>query len=200
MATMYSQKDEKWAELKLGKTSLKMKDSGCFVVSLASMLEQSPGITLEALNRGECFNEQGMLLSDKAVSILKMRYKGKTKNQPPDKDLPCIAETNYYEDKGYPQHFFVFMGKQIMDPLDGKTKANLYPIVSYRLFKVKKVELETVYPARPPEPDISPIAEAEDKLKELSSVIDKAARAESKKLTLWEWIKNFLFRIFRAKT
>ena len=185
MVTKYSQKSEPWANMTLGKSSLTMAGSGCFVCSLASLLDQSPDITLEALNKAGAIDSWGKLLSDKAAPALKMRYKGKAKNRPPDKDFPLICETDYYKNKGYPQHFFLYMGKQIMDPLNGEIYDNFYPIVSYRLFKVKP---EAVYPARPPEADSAPTAPAEAKLKELAA--EKAKASNSSNLpylrALWE--------------
>lgn len=149
MVTNFSQKDERWKKLKINKTNLTLETHGCFICALSSLLDQTPDITLEALNNANSFNSDGFLLSDVAAKSLGLKYMGKSKTKPTF--YPTIAETDHYKDKGYPQHFFTVVDKsRISDPLDGCEKDNPYKIVSYRLFKTK-VKPESVYPYRPPD-------------------------------------------------
>lgn len=127
----FSQKDERWKDLKIGLTNNTLEKYGCYIVSLAMYTEKPPYILLDILNTNSCFVEGGLLLNTKAAAILNMTYKYSL-DKP---DFDCIAETNHYRSSGYPQHFFVLLkdGK-IIDPLDGETKENPYHIVSYRLW------------------------------------------------------------------
>jgi hypothetical protein len=81
----------------------------------------------------------GCLIEDTtAAKALNIEFHGKTKT-PPVGFGWCIAETNHYENKGVPQHFFVYDAdtKKRVDPLDLNPvpEENSYHIVSYRLFK-----------------------------------------------------------------
>jgi len=143
----FSQKDERWKDLTIGKTNCTMGKYGCFVVALSSLMEQEPNITLEALNAGNAFDSKGLLLSDVAARVLNLRFKGKTNSLNLAKEF-CkkngspwvVCETDHYKEQGYDQHFFLYNieTKEAMDPLDGKVKPNSYKIVSYRLFAIKK--------------------------------------------------------------
>lgn len=130
---IYSQNDPKWARTRMGKSSTTIGTSGCFLTSLAMFYADRPDkVNTIFTNRGVYVN--GALIdSNKAASVLGLTYAGKTTQK---QNSICIAETNYYRSSGVPQHFFVWNGDgSIVDPIDGRTKKNPYPIVSYRLFK-----------------------------------------------------------------
>jgi hypothetical protein len=134
----YNQKDKRWKDLKISKTDLTLGEYGCFVVALAMLDGRTPDIILDILNRNQCFNHKGMLLSDLAAKALGLKYKGKKNDNP---NIVCIAETNHYANLGIPQHFFVWLGDgRIIDPLDGLIKLNPYHIVSFRMFEKKIIE------------------------------------------------------------
>ena len=104
--------------------------------------DRDPSITNAILTASDCINSQGMMISECAAKSLGLGYAGKTTSPP---NFPCIAETDFYKNKGYPQHFFVYLPNgEIHDPLlsYGPT-VNNYPIVSYRLFE-KYNEEETM--------------------------------------------------------
>jgi len=129
------QKDPKWKDLTIGKTGLKVGDYGCFVCALSYISGLEVDLCLKILNDNDCFTEKGLLASDLAAKALCLSYGGKVLKK--QKSL-CIAETDHFAKKGYPQHFFAWLGTgEIVDPLDGKKKSNPYQIVSYRLFKKK---------------------------------------------------------------
>jgi len=134
----FSQKDSRWKDLLInGKYSL--GEFGCVVVSIASILELPPDQVLKTLNTKECFTNSGLIIWDKAAKELGAIYGGKTMKK--QKEL-CLLETNHFAKRGIPQHFCVWIGNgNIMDPLDGKIKSNPYFIVSFRLFKKKKVKI-----------------------------------------------------------
>jgi len=140
MVEKFSQNDKRWAHLTLGRTKLTMGEYGCFVVSVAMLDGRAPDLILNILNKNDCFNYKGMLLSDKAARFLGLKYKGKSKLC---QEEPCIVETNHFTHIGIPQHFFVWLGGgYIHDPLDGLYKLNPYHIVNYRLFREKPKEVE----------------------------------------------------------
>lgn len=115
---------------------LKFGSSGCFAVSLSNMVGIYPPDVAQRLRDGGGFDKDGLVISDKSAQILGLDYFGKSQTQPP---YPCIAETDYWK-KTTPQHFFIINpdGSQI-DPLGKNIK---YPIVSYRLFKVREESMD----------------------------------------------------------
>lgn len=88
---------------------------------------------------------QGCLIDDRrAIDLLGLQFD-------PRRDLvvkyPTIGCTNFYANKGVPQHFFVIIdSKTILDPLDGAMKAiDTYPIISYRNVTTNDQIPEEVY-------------------------------------------------------
>ena len=138
----YSQKTNAWSNECMGHSQEKIGPSGCFLTSLGMLSDRDPSITNAILTASDCINSQGMMISECAAKSLGLGYAGKTTSPP---NFPCIAETDFYKNKGYPQHFFVYLPNgEIHDPLlsYGPT-VNNYPIVSYRLFE-KYNEEETM--------------------------------------------------------
>jgi len=131
--SFWSQKDPRWGELTIGKTKFKLKDYGCYVVSLAMLLKERPDTLLKLLNSKGCFNSEGALDNFAAANAIKRRY---TYSHSDPKKL-CIMETDYYKKKGYPQHFVLWLAEnnEIVDPLTGEQIVCKYPAVSFRLFE-----------------------------------------------------------------
>jgi hypothetical protein len=130
---------QKWYSDKLGTCNVTIKSHGCFVTCLAMLVGIEPPEVNELLTKNGGYSNGCMLLSDKASKILDLEYNGKTTKKP---DYICIAETNYYKKNGVPQHFFVYNKGDMVDPLDQKPdwRKCIYPIVSYRLFKLKSMK------------------------------------------------------------
>jgi hypothetical protein len=127
----YSQKDNRWANVKLGTCSDTIAKSGCKITCLASFA----GITPPEANKIIPY-VNGCLTNDQtAAKALGLEYDGKSTTRP---SYECIVETDFYKSKGVPQHFFILTPEGLaVDPLDlePKPKKNPYNIVSYRLFK-----------------------------------------------------------------
>lgn len=130
-----SQKDKRWADKHIGKTNYSLGAYGCLITSLAILTWNRPDELNDRLTRNNCFNRKGELDCSQAAKVLGLTYE--RAETPPD--LDCIAETNYYRRMGYPQHFFIWLaesrGKMIIDPLTGLVQTNIYPIVSFRVFR-----------------------------------------------------------------
>jgi len=130
---IYSQK---WYSDKLGTCTTTIKASGCFISCLSMLAEIEPPEVNKLLTKNGGYSNGCMLLSEKAAEILGLEYKGKVVKDP--KTL-CVAETNYYKNRGFPQHFFIYNQGDMVDPLDNNPewRGCSYPIVSYRLFSNK---------------------------------------------------------------
>lgn len=144
MITKYfSQKDKRWAKLKLGSSKLEMKDFGCLVASLSMIIGMPPDLTLQILNKSNCFTKEGALICPTAAKVLGYTYQKIGYLQSETKiSFPCIGETDHFTKMNYRQHFFVCLkdGRRI-DPLDinPKPEPNDYHIVSFRVFLKKQV-------------------------------------------------------------
>ena len=145
MLIPFSQKDPRWKDVKLGKTNLTIGKYGCFLTSLAMLEGHSPIIINEMFIINEVYVDEDNIpdknyLDDylidgiRAAKILGRTYQRVTSKP----NILCIAETNFWEGEGSPQHFFIWCpeGSHI-DPLTGKRPLHNYPVVSWRLFKEK---------------------------------------------------------------
>lgn len=134
--TTYSQRDPRWANVKLGFGSTTIGSHGCFVTSLSMMVNKRPDEVNEILKKNGGFNGD-LVVSEKAAQALGLEYFGKEYdiNKVPDW-YPNIKEVRM---NGY-QHFVLRIfedGKKfIIDPWTGtRQRIDLYPFKSYRLFK-----------------------------------------------------------------
>jgi hypothetical protein len=128
----FSMKDPKWGNLGLG---YPMRKDGCYVTSLSMLCEKTPDAVLNLLMQNDCF-EGSLLLNAKAGQVLGFKT---YKVLPSTTQItsPIIAETNFYANQGYPQHFFIALpNNQMVDSLTGIQGPNKYSknIVSYRYF------------------------------------------------------------------
>lgn len=129
--TYYSQKDQRWANERLGTCSDTIKQSGCKITCLASFA----GITPSEVNKRIPYVSGCLTNDETAAKALGLSFDGKTTVKP---NHDCIAETDHYKTKGVPQHFFILLADgRCVNPLDLNPvpKKNPYKIVSYRLFK-----------------------------------------------------------------
>ena len=125
----YCQRDSSWGSLKIGKSNLTMKSSGCYITSISMILRKIPSIVLDVLNKNDCFTPEGGLISAKAAQVLDMVY-SKVLTDP---KKVCIMETDSNKVYGVPQHFVVWLGNGfICDPLTGSIVQNKYHPVSFR--------------------------------------------------------------------
>lgn len=126
----FSMTDPRWSALGIGHT---VKNFGCLVVCISMIVGKTPDRVLFALNSNDCFDDNCMLLWEKAVKVLGL--KGYTK-LPADTPVTraVIAETHDNAKLGAPQHFFVLLpNKEMVDPLTGVQGPLKYNVVSQRL-------------------------------------------------------------------
>jgi hypothetical protein len=138
---LYSQKDPKYRNLKVGFGTQTIGQVGCFLCSLSMISEIEPPEANERLKKNGGYSGN-LIKSAEAAKALGLEYGGRVSN---NNKFPCIMETNHYKSKGVPQHFVVMTdATHILDPLDYpvKEKKNKYNIISYRLFKQKNMEKE----------------------------------------------------------
>lgn len=126
-----SQADKRWSGEQLGTCdSETIGKSGCVITSIAMLAGTTPDVVNDLLRTRNGYANGCITKWDVAANLLGLPYD--TERTKPVIS-PCIAETDNFKSRGYPQHFFVWLGNgNIIDPLDGKEKANPYHIVSYR--------------------------------------------------------------------
>ena len=136
---IYSQRDPKWANEKLGFGSTTISAYGCKLTSFAMLDGRTPS-ELNALFKKEgCFS--GDLLDDKkCAQALGWTFIIRTTDSP--STTPCIAEVDMSPAPGKQQHFVVWQdGGIIIDPWTGQTRSyEMYPVVSFRNFVIPKKE------------------------------------------------------------
>ena len=135
---------QKWYSDKLGTCNVTIKSHGCFISCLSMLLEIEPPAVNRTLTKNGGYANGCNLLSEKACGILGLDYSGRTTKDP---GTMCIAETNYYANKGIPQHFFVYHKGDMVDPLSQSPEWRdcIYPIVSYRLISNKNDMSDKTY-------------------------------------------------------
>jgi len=132
----YSQKDPRWKDYKYY-GNYTIGGYGCFITALAMLDGRTPPEVADIIKNAGGFTTGGYMNSEIAGRALGLEYNGRSNNP----EGVCIAETNYYA-PNYPQHFFVWLGGEINDPLlDHGNTVNNYNIVSYRLFKKKEEQM-----------------------------------------------------------
>jgi hypothetical protein len=130
----YSQNDPRWKNVKLGSCSNTIGSAGCKITCLGMFA----GMTPEAVNKIMPYVDGCLVEDTTAAKVLGLEFSGRTTSPHSEFGL-CIAETDHYAKKGFPQHFFIYDSKTKLriDPLDLNPvpEENNYNIVSYRLFK-----------------------------------------------------------------
>ncbi len=140
---MFSQRDQRWSDKKLGFSNLTIGGYGCFLACLAWMVKKRPDAVNDILRRANAFGgpDRSLIISERAAIALGLNYYGKEYNISKEPDwFPNIKEVDMSPAPGKQQHFVVRIKennkKFILDPWDGKQKViGFYPFVSYRRFK-----------------------------------------------------------------
>jgi hypothetical protein len=131
----YSQKS--YPSIKLGTCADSISQSGCFLVSFVNLLNELKISDIDPVAFNKKAYPSGGCMANAQIwaDMYAMTYQRLSVDP---KEI-CIAETNYYAKNGVPQHFMLYNQGQRIDPLDTKPswEQNTYPIVSYRLFKLK---------------------------------------------------------------
>ena len=128
MPTIYSQKDPKYAEMKLGPTTI--GKNGCLVQCIATLLQVDTSVVLSKGN----FTKSGDMSVKETLQSLgsKLLYRGNSYS-----GGWVIAKTDFYAKKGYPTHFFLYHKsnnvEEVIDPLTfpGRRENRHYKIVEY---------------------------------------------------------------------
>jgi lysozyme len=146
--TVFSQKDPRWEDIKLGFGNYTIGSDGCFLTCLAMMTGITPDKVNEILKNDGGFSGS-LIVSDKAAKVLGLQLLKGNSNIPgkmtninymPDWS-PSIKEVDYNSKTARNEQHFVLRviedGKRyIIDPLGGKKREiNYYMFKSYRLFK-----------------------------------------------------------------
>lgn len=133
--TEYSQNDPRWRRQHLGNSNLTIGADGCVITSLGMLSDRTPDDVNGTLRTHGGFQGAAVIWNT-AASVLGLVYDAETTRPT---ILPCIAVTDHYAHSGFPTHYFVLLDNgQIIDPLDGKTKANPYRIIGYRNLSPKE--------------------------------------------------------------
>lgn len=139
---------------KLGTCARTIYSDGCFITSVSNLFKfyGFKDITPPEMNKlckDKGFYVQGCALVAPSLSkYFDLTYE-RTVSKP---KKVCIAETDHYAKKGFPQHFFVIdpVKNERLDPLDENPtwEKNDYHIVSYRVFglEMKETKSETKPP------------------------------------------------------
>lgn len=143
----YSQRDPKWANLKLGNSNSTIGRYGCFLTSLAMLAEIPPDQANEKLKKEGAFSKD-LIISDKAADALGLEYSPPARSAHFVPYYDCIAEVDFNPATARKeQHFVVYLTDgRIVDPwdLNPKPKKNPYNIISIRLFKKNKMKKELI--------------------------------------------------------
>lgn len=135
---IYSQRDPKWANEKLGFGSTTIGGYGCKLTSFAMLDGRTPTELNTLFKEKGCFS--GDLLDDKkCAQALGWTFIIRTTDSP--STTPCIAEVDMSPSPGKQQHFVVWQDGGIIDPWTGQTRSyEMYPVVSFRNFVISKKE------------------------------------------------------------
>jgi len=76
--TSYSQKDPRWKYKTFSPANLSIGSYGCFLTSLACLIDKEPPEVARILDDHNCFDSQGYLDSACAAGTLGLEYNGKT--------------------------------------------------------------------------------------------------------------------------
>jgi hypothetical protein len=134
---IFSQRDPKWKDVKLGNGKTTIGGFGCFVTSLAMLSGKTPPEVNEILKRGGYFQGDLIISSVKMAQSLGLEYHGRDNLVNYNPKYQTIAEVDMSPAPGKQQHFVVVnQDGSILDPWTGTQRPKgVYPLVSYRLFE-----------------------------------------------------------------
>ena len=191
-----SQNDPRWRSLKVGKTNKTLGQIGCFLTTLASILDRNPGDVLAFLNAHNCFDAQGELAdTERVVKLLGFTSYAVVDHDP---HQLSVVEVDYSPAPGIQTHFMVWTVEdhKVMNPwpYPAAIEVNEWRVVNWRVLgiPVKVSPAAEVFPAKPPEPDKPPQTDATAKYAELvrGDVLAGLKPQES----LWQRIKDWFGR------
>jgi len=145
----YSQKDIRWSWRKLGWCNTTFAQNGCCVTCLAMLTGKTPLEVNDILKAGGGFVNGCDVWWQKACNLLGLEWYG-IGSKPAF--YPTIAKVRMAN--GATHFVLALSNNRIVDPLDGKEKGNVYPIVEYRNVKAPQAQPE---PQPTPAPEPQPV-------------------------------------------
>ena len=133
---LYSQRDPKWANIKLGFGNTTIGSHGCKLTSFSIITEIPPDVLNEKFKKDGCFLRD-LLIDEKIALSLDISPNDTTSTNP---NKICVAEVDMSPSAGKQQHFVVWNdNNSITDPWTGTIRpATTYPIINYRTFNFDK--------------------------------------------------------------
>jgi lysozyme len=134
---IFSQRDPKWKNIKLGNGKTNIGSHGCFVTALAMLSGKTPPEVNEILKNGGYFQGDLIISSVKMAQSLGLEYHGRDNLVNYNPKYQTIAEVDMSPSPGKQQHFVVVnTDGSILDPWTGTQRPKgTYTLVSYRLFE-----------------------------------------------------------------
>lgn len=149
---VFSQRDRKWANDKMGESGLTLHNYGCTVTSLASLLcalgyDETPKTVNRKLSAHGGYYKKTALILWSAVSRIwtKLKFVKRAYNYNNleviwyvyGKRIPVLVEVNGAK-IGAARHWVLFVGdKKMIDPWYGRISVtNYYPTTGYTLYSV----------------------------------------------------------------
>ena len=141
--TPFSQRDYRWRWKRLGNSWSTIGGYGCYLTSLAMMVNKRPDEVNEILKKAGAF-DRDLIKQEEAAKALGLLFLGREYNiNKEPKFSPTLKEVDMNRwIRGKQQHFVLRIieggRKAIIDPWTGtKQRIDYYNFVSYRLFKQK---------------------------------------------------------------
>jgi hypothetical protein len=138
MLQIYSQRDPRWANIKLGTGTLTIGQAGCTISCVASLAGITPKEVNERLLKVNGYANTNLIIWSKvkeAMPWLEWKHRGYTyDNNQVAQNLPCLVEVDGKR-IGAPRHWVLYIGNQKMyDPWYGTEKTtSYYPPVGYAI-------------------------------------------------------------------
>ena len=182
-----SQRDPKWAKIKLGKCGCTLGSHGCAVTCVAMLA----GTTPDKVNAKKPFVGSCMDIIDwaKAAKLFNLNY-SPVRNKVVK--YPCIAEVKL----GKGQHFIVLDGKNQLDPWTGKVTKG-YKIVSYRNVTQRPIT-KVVKKVVQPTPKVAPVSPPKPVIEKPTEQIKEQIIVEEKEIMKYTFTKENLVKIAKG--
>ena len=131
---LYSQRDKRWAKIKLGTCSTTIAKSGCLITILASLFDYTPPKVNDLLLMNNGYIGGCLVNWEKAKRVFNFRYLGMGTESPDF--YPVIAHVKL----GLVGHFILMYNKsEFYDPFYGDVASlsfRQYKIINYRYIKI----------------------------------------------------------------
>jgi len=149
--TPLSQRDPRWADIKLGTSDKTISTHGCTITCLAMMAGTTPDVVNNRLLAVKGYADKNLIIwtkIDEALPNLHFVFRHYVYNNEDVKgNLPCLVEVDGSRIGGK-RHWVLYTGnQQMLDPWYGNLKAtNYYPPVAYVIIQIKgEFMVETPY-------------------------------------------------------